>query len=171
MKHLKLKFIIIGILLGLLLGCKFSRMSQEEINLATMHRYAEALNTFNYDQLDECIKPDFIRHSQASGDQQIKSLEEYKLFYQEWANAFPDAHTTIHVLFAKDDMIASYATLTGTQTGSFGSLPATGKKMKSDFIGILRFEDGKIAEVWVEWDNLAILEQLGYFPPPDTAKE
>jgi hypothetical protein len=34
------------------------------------------------------------------------------------------------------------------------------------FIGILRIEDGKVVEIWVEWDNLNTLSQLGHFPPP-----
>ncbi|NIT61864.1 MAG: ester cyclase, partial [Aliifodinibius sp.] len=28
-------------------------------------------------------------------------------------------------------------------------------------------EEGKIAELWVEWDNLAMLQQLGHYPPPE----
>lgn len=34
-------------------------------------------------------------------------------------------------------------------------------------MGILRIEEGKIAEIWVEWDNLNALTQLGHFPPSD----
>ncbi len=33
--------------------------------------------------------------------------------------------------------------------------------------GIFRLEDGKIAEMWVTWDNLSALMQLGHFPPPN----
>lgn len=33
-------------------------------------------------------------------------------------------------------------------------------------VTVVRFEDGKIAEWWVTWDNLAGLTQLGHFPPP-----
>jgi hypothetical protein len=32
-------------------------------------------------------------------------------------------------------------------------------------MSILRLEGGKIVEMWVEWDNLNILTQLGHFPP------
>ena len=47
-----------------------------------------------------------------------------------------------------------------------GPYSASGKKVDVRFLGILRFEEGKIAEMWVEWDNLNILTQLGHFPPP-----
>jgi hypothetical protein len=47
-----------------------------------------------------------------------------------------------------------------------GPFPPSGKKVESTFLRILRLEDGKIAELWVEWDNLAMLTQLGHFPRP-----
>jgi predicted ester cyclase len=47
-----------------------------------------------------------------------------------------------------------------------GPFPASGKKLELPFIGILRIEDGKVAEIWVEWDNLYALAQLGLLEPP-----
>jgi predicted ester cyclase len=32
-------------------------------------------------------------------------------------------------------------------------------------IGMHRFENGKVTETWASWDNLAVLGQLGLFPP------
>jgi predicted ester cyclase len=43
--------------------------------------------------------------------------------------------------------------------------------MESKFLSIFRLEEGKIAELWVEWDNVAILKQLGYFPTPARSEE
>ena len=40
-----------------------------------------------------------------------------------------------------------------------------GKKIERWKVAARRSE-GKIAELWVEWDNLAFLKQLGHFPPP-----
>jgi len=159
-------FTAVAILLGLLISCKPSPAPQTEVNKAVVHRFNEALNNGNFDLFDELLTPDFVRHCQASGDQQINSPEEYKRFNEQWVTTFPDLHTTSHFLVAEGDMVAAYATTTGTQTESMGSFPATGKKMESDFLSIFRLEEGKIAELWVEWDNLAILTQLGHFPPP-----
>ncbi len=49
--------------------------------------------------------------------------------------------------------------------------PATNKKADLKFLGILRIEDGKIVEMWVEWDSMAFLTQLGHFPPPEKSGE
>ncbi len=45
-------------------------------------------------------------------------------------------------------------------------MPATGKPVALKFLSIFRIEDGRIAELWVEYDNVAMLTQLGLFPPP-----
>ncbi len=62
--------------------------------------------------------------------------------------------------------VAVRASYGGTQRGPFGPFPATGRRVDIEFLGMLRIEDGRIAEMWVEWDNLNILTQLGLFPPP-----
>lgn len=33
-------------------------------------------------------------------------------------------------------------------------------------MGILRIDDGRVAEIWVEWDNLDALQQLGHIGQP-----
>jgi predicted ester cyclase len=48
-----------------------------------------------------------------------------------------------------------------------GDLPASGKEFMLKNIVIQRIEDGKVAETWISWDNVAMLRQLGYFPPSE----
>jgi steroid delta-isomerase-like uncharacterized protein len=171
MRHLNLPFIISGILLGLLLGCNPSEKSQTEINKAVVNQFNEILSSGNFDRMDELFTPDFIRHSQASGDVQIQSLEQYKQYEKMILTAFPDEKNIIHIILAEGDYVAGYNTLIATQKGSFSPFPATGKTGKSDYIWICRLKDGKITEMWVEWDNLAWLTQLGHFPPPKQSEE
>jgi predicted ester cyclase len=47
-----------------------------------------------------------------------------------------------------------------------GPFPPGGKRVELPFMAILRIEDDKIAEMWVEWDNVSILTQLGHLPDP-----
>jgi predicted ester cyclase len=39
-------------------------------------------------------------------------------------------------------------------------------KLELPYVGILRFEDGKIVDTWVECDNMSALTQLGHLSPP-----
>jgi hypothetical protein len=43
----------------------------------------------------------------------------------------------------------------GTQTGPIGPYPASGKVLSAAYLAIYRLADGRIAEAWVEWDNLS----------------
>ena len=63
-------------------------------------------------------------------------------------------------------MVAYVSTMNGIQTGPMGDLPASGKEFTLVNMVMHRFENGKIAETWVSWDNVAFLTQLGFFPPP-----
>ncbi len=87
-------------------------------------------------------------------------------FYQASSSVFSDARVTIDIMVAEGDMVATYGSFTGTQDGRMGLFPPTDKEVDSKFLSVIRLENGKIAELWVEWDNLAILTQLGHLPPP-----
>jgi predicted ester cyclase len=49
----------------------------------------------------------------------------------------------------------------GTHSGDFNGIPATGKTVELPFIIIYRIEGDKIAEHWLEANNLDLLTQLG----------
>jgi predicted ester cyclase len=59
------------------------------------------------------------------------------------------------------------ARYSGAQAGQMGPFPPSGERFEIPYIGILRFADGIIAEIWVEWDNLSALTQLGHRNPPN----
>ncbi len=145
--------------------------AQMDKNKEIATQMINAINDRNYDMLDELIAPDIVRHCQATPDVNIRSLAEFKEFLKGDAKVFPDSHITTEMLIAEGDLVAGYLTYSGTQKGAMGPFPATGKKADLKYLGILRIEDGKIAEMWVEWDNLAMLTQLGHFPSPEKTEE
>lgn len=129
-------------------------------------RAMEVLNAREYDRLDEFMSPTYRRHCQATPDHKVESLEDFKELLRSWDVSFPDAVMKIDLIAAEGDLVALYGSYSGAQQGPMGEFPATGKEMDCEFAGFHRIEDGKIAETWVTWDNLAVLQQLGLFPPP-----
>lgn len=119
------------------------------------------------DDLDKYMTADYVRHSQATPEAVVNSLEDFKALLQAWDLMFSDIKTKVDVLVAEGDLVAFYGSYSAIQIGPMGSFPATGKQMVSEFAGYHRIADGKITETWVTWDNLATLIQLGHFPPPD----
>lgn len=146
-------------------GCSARPDPQLEANKALVLRFAEAQNNWDFAALEKILAPDLRRHCQATPDIDIQSRDEFIEFLKSWQVTTPDAHQELNQLVAEGDRVAVHATFTGTQTGPMGEIPPTGLAIESNFVGILRIADGQIAEIWVEWDNLAILTQLGLFPP------
>ena len=76
-------------------------------------------------------------------------------------NAFPDLHAHAEMMFAKDDKVVSYLTITGTHKGEFMGMAATGKKISVKGIDIIRMENGKAVEHWGMTDSMTMMQQLG----------
>ena len=151
--------------LALLTGCTPSPDATLEANKELFRQYVEAYNTMDIDRLDELMAPDFARHSQAAIE--VNSLEEFKANLRQAHEAFPDEQMEIAVVVAEGDKVAAYGTWTGTQQGAWGPFAATGKRAELKFFYLFRVQDGKLAEMWTEWDNVGFLTQLGHFPPPE----
>jgi steroid delta-isomerase-like uncharacterized protein len=134
-------------------------------------RMIEAINTRDFDALDDVVSQTVRRYSAATPEVQVTSLEEFKAFLHADLAAVPDAMQEINQIFSSGDKVALHATYRGTQTGQMGPFPPSGKQLELPFVGLLRVENGKIAEIWVEWDNLNALTQLGHFPPPGMIPE
>jgi predicted ester cyclase len=73
----------------------------------------------------------------------------------------------LDTLVAEEDRVAFWGKFSGTQDGPMGPFPPTGRRLESEIGGMFRIEAGRIAELWVTWDNLSGLAQLGHFPPPE----
>jgi hypothetical protein len=58
-------------------------------------------------------------------------------------------------------MVAQRILFTGTHTGTFRGLPATGNNVRFSGLEINRMVDGRVAEHWFPLDAVALFEQLG----------
>jgi len=143
---------------------------QADDNVAVVRSMTEALNARDFDALDGLISPDVVRHCAATPGVNVSNLEEMKQFLKADLAACPDATQEINMIFGAGDKVAAHVTYRGTQTGQMGPFPASGKPVELPFIGILRLEDGLVAEIWVEWDNMHALTQLGHLEPPQAEK-
>jgi steroid delta-isomerase-like uncharacterized protein len=74
---------------------------------------------------------------------------------------FPDHDAQVIHMIAEDDLVATYKTFTGTHTGDFFGMPATGKRATIRVMDFVRYRDGKIAEHWNVVDIAGLRAQLG----------
>ncbi len=155
----------LGLTALLVAACSNGSSTSLEQNKAVVRQMIAAINARDLDALDSLVAPGIVRHSQATPNVMVGNLDEFKAFLEQDIATIPDSHQEIVSMIAEEDRVAVMATLRGTQSGPFGDLPATDKPVDLRFLGMLRIEDGKVAEIWVEWDNLSVLTQLGLFPP------
>jgi len=137
-------------------------MSVEE-NKALIRRYMEeTFNQGNIAVIEQIASSDFVYHHATGKD---LSIEAYKQMSSMTQNAFPDAHMKIDDLFAEGYKVACLWTIKCTHTGEYQGIPPTGKKITFQGINIFRIADGKIAEVWSQFNVLGMMQQLGVIPP------
>jgi steroid delta-isomerase-like uncharacterized protein len=131
----------------------------KEVNLATLGKFAEAVNMGNFDLFKEAVSTENIDHDPALG--QVAGPEGYRMFFTGLRNAFPDMNVALDTLVADEESIAYAYTITGTQTGPLMGFAPTGKKIKIRGLQISKFKDGKMVERWGSSDELGMLQQLG----------
>jgi steroid delta-isomerase-like uncharacterized protein len=134
-----------------------------EDNLATSRRVLEeAFNGRNLDVIDEVSAEDFVGHDPMTGDQDREAAKRSMVGYLE---AFPDLRFTIEDIFAAGDKVVTRWSGTGTFENELMGIPPTGESGPPvEGITIDRYEGGKIAESWGQWDTIRFLRNIGALP-------
>ena len=113
-------------------------------------------NHHDYNAIDENIRPNYIQHS----PNVPPGRDGVKAFFKMVNSAFSDVKYGVEDMIAEGDKVAWRWTIHGKHTGVFQGLPPTGKEFMLSGISILRLEDGKFAEIWVEQDLTGLISQL-----------
>jgi len=133
-------------------------MSLEE-NKAIVRRYQEIYNSNNLDSLSEVVSEELLTPKIMSGMK--PGLQGAKQVHATTLIGMPDWHTEINDLIAEGDRVAARITMTGTHTGNFCGIPATGRRVEFSRIYVVRIANGRIVEHWGEEDGVGLLQQLG----------
>jgi steroid delta-isomerase-like uncharacterized protein len=133
-------------------------------NKATARRGYEAWTSGDLDAYDEIIAPDARDHDAQNPNAGTLGPEGAKQTAEMYRAAFSDTRFEIDQQLADGDYVITRWTATGTNDGELMGMPATGKRVTITGISIDRFEGGKIAESWSNWDTLGMMQQLGVIP-------
>jgi len=137
-------------------------MSTEE-NKAIVRRGFEEMNKRNLDGYIELFAPDYVSHQPG---RDLRGPEPMRQYAAMIVTAFPDLHFTIEDMVAEGDKVAVRITGKGTHKGEFLGIAPTGKQATWGATNINRIVGGKFVETWEQVNVLAILQQLGAYPPP-----
>ncbi|MDZ4844659.1 MAG: ester cyclase family protein [Chitinophagales bacterium] len=143
--------------------------TSEEVNKKSYLEIVKAFETGVTDSLGKYVKENSINHGTPPPGITTTGLQGLKDRIAMYRASFPDMKMTFHHVVADGDMLMAHATWSGTNSGPFMGGPSTGKTVASEFVYILRFENGKTAEHWEVEDNLGFMIQMGLIPPQGDA--
>ena len=137
-------------------------MSAKE-NRTQVRRYVEKVwNEHRLDLFADFVAKDVVHH----GSPEILGRDHMKQTATMILNAFPDFHQTIDDEIAEGDKVVLRWTSKGTHQGDFLGMPATGKRAVWSGMSVFRVAGGRIVDLWVESDNMSMMQQLGAIPMP-----
>lgn len=131
---------------------------------AIIHRfYEESLNQNRLDILPELVSANVINHG-FDGSQQtgIQALEQT---IRRTQGLFSGHHFTVDDVVSNGDKAAARWTMAANNTVPIGGVAPTGKQITQHAVVFYRFEEGKIAEIWLQLDRLGVLQQVGISIP------
>lgn len=138
-------------------------MSTED-NKAVVRRFQDGVAAFfrtgNLDSLDGATDPNAIFDLPGMPP----TVEGMKQLLPAFRTAFPDLAITLGEMIAEGDKVAYLMSWTGTQTGEFMGIPATGKHVTVTETHIDQIANGKLVRHGGDTDQLGLLQQLGVIP-------
>jgi len=140
-------------------------MSVEENKAIVRRLYEEVINKWNMAVVDELIATNYIDHDQRP-EQVARGPESFKQVVTMFRTAFPDLHFTVEDQIAEGDKVATRFTVRGTHKGEFRGIAPTGRQVTVTGTDIRRIAGGKLVEVWMNIDDLGMMQQLGIVPKP-----
>jgi steroid delta-isomerase-like uncharacterized protein len=140
-------------------------MSARENKAIARRADEELFDRGNLDVADELFALNFVYHDPASGED-WHGPESVKQYATMLRAAFPDLHYTVEDQIAEGDKVVTRYTASGTHQSELMGIAPTGNRVEITGISITRIEDGKIEEIWENYDTLGMMQQLGVVTLP-----
>jgi steroid delta-isomerase-like uncharacterized protein len=136
-------------------------MSAEQNKELLRHFSHEIINQGNMGVADQIIAPDYLNHNPVPG--QAPGLDGFKRSIMSMRLAFPDLTETIEAMITEGDLVSVRATRRGTHEGTYMGIPGTHRPVTIPTMYFARVINGKITDIWLNWDILGMLQQIGAF--------
>ena len=128
-----------------------------DVNQTTVLRFMELVDAKELDRLEEVVAPDVKFHLGNS----LLDLDELRGLITSVHEAFPDfTHSVEEIHTVGNDRVVMRATDRATHQGEFEGIAPTGRQIEVGQIAIYQIVDGRIVEVWEQFDFHGLLEQL-----------
>ena len=140
-----------------------SMSSRDEENVATVRQVYEALNRKDLVAWAALCAPGYVIHFPGAPP---LSAEAIQPLFASFFAAFSDLRHEVAEVWGAGDRVAARLSLRGTHDGPFQGMPATGRSIDVVLLNLFRMADGRMAEQWIQFDGVGMLQQLGALPAP-----
>ena len=123
----------------------------------------EAVNADDSDATDAVLSRSLLSY-EVHGLRTRTGLKRYfSGLHQSFSDLRFEVHENIGVL-VDNDLVAVRTIITGTHSGGYAGVPATGASIQTSASHVFRVKDDKLAEHWLIVDTYRILVALGAIP-------
>jgi len=125
--------------------------------------YVDAINGADNGALDAVLARTFLSYAYDG----VRSRTATKKYYETLRNSFSELHFQVHEnvgVLVENDMIALRTIITGTHTGEYAGVAATGKQVQTSASHFFRVRDDRLVEHWQVVDTYRILVKIGRIP-------
>jgi predicted ester cyclase len=133
-----------------------------------VERGMKAFNAHDLEGVARDAAPDI--EGTAPGDIKLKGAQALKEYNQNFIRAFPDARVEAKNIFTAGSTVIVEGVFTGTHDGTLktpmGDVPATGRKVKGEFVQIFEVDRGLVKRNSLMYDQVQLMTQLGVAPVP-----
>jgi steroid delta-isomerase-like uncharacterized protein len=136
-------------------------MSAQDHKTITRRYFEDVWNRKDLAAIDELVAADVVGHVPGTTIRDVTVLKErVNTLYA----IYSEPHFTVEDQIAEGDKALVRWTFRGTHTGDYMGRQATGKQVTATGMNLFRLANGKIAEIWLNADDLGELQQLGVIP-------
>jgi steroid delta-isomerase-like uncharacterized protein len=138
-----------------------AQASPERHKTVTRRVFDDLFNRGRYEAISEIYNRDCIVHQHGKTMRLDDAVSEGK----GWRSAAPDLQMTPEQMSVQGDIVTVSWVARGSHSGKGnGLMRPTGKHFQVRGVSRFRVSNGKIAEVWNDWDRNELFRQIGVSP-------
>ena len=131
-------------------------------NIEIITTFEHAFRAADQATIDELCDPGLVDHNPAPGHEPtLAGFKEKVAFFKE---TFPDLKEDLQEIIASGETVATRWVLTGSLQQEFMGIPASGQPIRVEGMNFYRLQDGRVTDIWAQFDGVAMMQQLGAIP-------
>jgi steroid delta-isomerase-like uncharacterized protein len=131
-------------------------------NREIITRFEHAFRAGDQATIHELCDPGLVDHNPAPDHG--PTLDGFKRKVTGFKAIFPDLQEDLQDIIASGDTVATRWVVTGSQQQEFMGIPATGATIRVEGMNFYRLENGRVTDIWTQFDGVGMMQQLGAIP-------